>query len=148
MILFEVSLHFRFRSSLSPLLCFITMFVIVKNSYAEWTPVFKLLVHYNWIRFRASKTDSASPSVLFTDRSKAVPLLYITKTCPYNFHPLKPHCYIVKLGFTGVYIIFLISAQKHRLWYSLEPPRNQNVYTKTFSFWWWKFQYIWIGLFS
>ena len=24
--------------------------------------------------------------------------------------------YIVKLGFTGVYIIFLISAQKHRLW--------------------------------
>ena len=30
--------------------------------------------------------------------------------------PLKPHFYIVKLGFTGVYIIFLISAQKHRLW--------------------------------
>ena len=29
---------------------------------------------------------------------------------------LKPHFYIVKLGFTGVYIIFLISAQKHRLW--------------------------------
>ena len=34
----------------------------------------------------------------------------------YNFDPLKPHFYIVKLGFTGVYIIFLISAQKHRLW--------------------------------
>ena len=30
--------------------------------------------------------------------------------------PLKPHFYVVKLGFTGVYIIFLISAQKHRLW--------------------------------
>ena len=40
----------------------------------------------------------------------------ITKTCLYNFDPLKPHFYIVKLGFTGVYIIFLISAQKHRLW--------------------------------
>ena len=39
----------------------------------------------------------------------------ITKTCLYNFDPLKPHFYIVKLGFTGVYIIFLISAQKHRL---------------------------------
>ena len=26
--------------------------------------------------------------------------------------PIKPHFYIVKLGFTGVYIIFLISAQK------------------------------------
>ena len=28
---------------------------------------------------------------------------------------LKPHFYIVKLGFTGVYIIFLISAQTYRL---------------------------------
>ena len=35
----------------------------------------------------------------------------ITKTYLYNFDPLKPHFYIVKLGFTGVYIIFLISAQ-------------------------------------
>ena len=34
----------------------------------------------------------------------------ITKTCLYNFDPLKPHFYIVKLGFTGVYIIFLITA--------------------------------------
>ena len=40
----------------------------------------------------------------------------ITKTCLYNVDPLKPHFYIVKLGFTGVYIILLISAQKHRLW--------------------------------
>ena len=41
---------------------------------------------------------------------------YITKTCLYNFDPLKPHFYLVKLGFTGVFIIFL---QKHRLWVSL-----------------------------
>ena len=41
---------------------------------------------------------------------------HITKTRLYNFDPLKPHFYIVKLGFTGVYFIFLISAQKHRLW--------------------------------
>ena len=40
----------------------------------------------------------------------------ITKTCLYNFDPLKSHFYIIKLGFTGVYIIFLISSQKHRLW--------------------------------
>ena len=40
----------------------------------------------------------------------------ITKTYLYNYDPTKPHFYIVKLGFTGVYIIFLISAQKHRLW--------------------------------
>ena len=38
------------------------------------------------------------------------------KTYLYNFDPLEPHFYIVKLGFTGVNIIFLISAQKHRLW--------------------------------
>ena len=40
----------------------------------------------------------------------------VTRTCLYNFDPFKPHFYIVKLGFTGVHIIFLIFAQKHRLW--------------------------------
>ena len=39
----------------------------------------------------------------------------ITITRLYNFDPLKPHFYTVKLRFTGVYIIFLVSAQKHRL---------------------------------
>ena len=38
-------------------------------------------------------------------------ILSITKTYLYNFAPLKPHFYIVKLGFTVVYIIFLNSAQ-------------------------------------
>ena len=50
--------------------------------------------------------------------------LYITKTYLYNFDPLKPHFYIVKLGFTGVYIIFLISAQNMDCGYTLEPPRR------------------------
>ena len=36
----------------------------------------------------------------------------IMKTYLYNFDPLKPHFYIVKLGFTGVYIILFISARK------------------------------------
>ena len=46
----------------------------------------------------------------------------------YNFELFKPHFYIVKLGFTGVYIVFfffvfcflfffLISARKHRIWF-------------------------------
>ena len=35
--------------------------------------------------------------------------VFITKTYLYNSDPLKPHFYIVKLGFIGVYIIFLIS---------------------------------------
>ena len=48
----------------------------------------------------------------------------ITKTQLYMFDPLKPHCYIIKLGFTGVYIIFLNSAQNIDCGYSLEPPRR------------------------
>ena len=38
----------------------------------------------------------------------------IRKTCPCNVHPLTPHFYIVKLGFTGLHN-FLIFALKHRL---------------------------------
>ena len=50
--------------------------------------------------------------------------LYVTKTCLYNFDLLKPHFYIVKLGFAGVYVTFLISAQNMDCGYSLEPPRR------------------------
>ena len=52
--------------------------------------------------------------------------LFITKTCLYNFDPLKPNFYIVKLGFTGVYINFLISAQNIDCVWSLEPPRRDG----------------------
>ena len=91
----------------------------------------------------------------------------ITKTCLYNFDPLKPHFYIVKLGFTGVYIIFLFLLKNIDCGYSLEPPRRggsneyqqsmfwaeiwkkyQSFYLKIFSFWRWNFLYIWIGVFS
>ena len=57
--------------------------------------------------------------------------LHITKTHLYNFDPLKPHFYIVKLAFTGVYIISLISTQKHRLWVRVRtasPRRFYRVY--------------------
>ena len=40
------------------------------------------------------------------DLSKVFHLKTITKTCLYNFDPFKPHFYIVKLGFIGVYIMF------------------------------------------
>ena len=94
-------------------------------------------------------------------------LEYITKTCLYNFDPLKPHFYIVKLGFTGVCIIFLVSAQNIDCGYSLEPPRRggSNEYPpsrfcaeiwKISEFFIWKFSvfgdkiflYIWMGVFS
>ena len=51
-------------------------------------------------------------------------LFTITKTRLYNFDPLKPHFYIVKLGFRVVYIIFLILLKNIDCEYSLEPPRN------------------------
>ena len=71
-----------------------------------------------------------------TSRKLKNKICTITKTCLYKFYPLKPHFYIVKLGFTGVYIIFLISAQKYRLWCSLEPPRRggSNEYPQS-MFW-------------
>ena len=61
--------------------------------------------------------------------------LAITKTYLYNFDPLKPHFYIVKLGFTGVYTIFLIFAQKHRLWVLVRTasPRRYVVLVRTTS---------------
>ena len=54
-----------------------------------------------------------------------VRIKYITKTCLYDFDPLKPHFYTVNLGFTGVYIIFLISAQKYRLWVLIRPASSR-----------------------
>ena len=63
-------------------------------------------------------------------------LVCITKIRLYNFDPLKPHFYLAKLGFTGVYIIFLISAQTIDCGYSLEPPRRggSNEYPQS-MFW-------------
>ena len=60
----------------------------------------------------------------------------ITKTCLYNIDHLKPHFYIVRLGFTGVYIIFLISAQNIDCGYSLELPSRggSNEYPQS-MFW-------------
>ena len=57
----------------------------------------------------------------------------ITKTYLYKFDPLKPHFYTVKLGFTGVYIIFLMSAQNIDCGYWLEPPRRggSNQYSQS-----------------
>ena len=39
-------------------------------------------------------------------------IIFITKTYLYNFDLIKPHFFIVKLGFTEVYIFFFIFAQK------------------------------------
>ena len=93
-------------------------------------------------------------------------MVLITKTCLYNFDPLKPHFYIVKLGFIGVYIIILIFAQNIDCGYSLEPPRRggSNEYLQSifeqeyekYQIFIWKlsvfggeiFNILWIGVFS
>ena len=49
--------------------------------------------------------------------------LNIRKTCPCNEYPLKPHFYLVKLGFAGVYLFFLFLLQNIDCGYTLEPPR-------------------------
>ena len=50
----------------------------------------------------------------------------ITKTSLYNFDPLLYS--IVKLGFTGVYIICFIFAQKHRLWVLVRTTSPRRFY--------------------
>ena len=54
----------------------------------------------------------------------------------YNFDSFKPHFYVVKLGFAGLYIILLISAQNIDCGYSLESPRrgSSNEYPQS-MFW-------------
>ena len=52
----------------------------------------------------------------------------------YNFDTLEPHFYIVKLWFTGIYIIFfLFLLQNINCGYSLEPPRRgvSNEYPRS-----------------
>ena len=60
----------------------------------------------------------------------------IRKTCPCNEYPLKPHFYIVKLGYAGVYLFFLFLLQNIDCGYLLEPARRggSNVYPQS-MFW-------------
>ena len=82
---------------------------------------------------------------------------YITKTCLYNFDPLKPHFYTVKLGLQGYILFFLFLLKNIDCGYSLEPPPpiiydlSRNMKTiRTFI---WKFSFFGgkifiIGVFS
>ena len=77
----------------------------------------------------------------------------IMKTYLYYFNPPKPHFYIVKnWGLQGVYIIFLISAQKHRLWVLIRTALLRQFYRvptiyvlsrnmKNISIFLWKFSF-------
>ena len=85
-------------------------------------------------------------------------LFTITKTYLYNFD-LKPHFYIVKLGFTGVCIVFLFLLKNIDCGYPLEPPRRcgSNAYPQSMFWAIWNIsdffaenfqKYSWTGMFS
>ena len=108
------------------------------------------MIKLHWLELPMARTILHGPKGV-----RATEVRLITKTRLHNFDPLKPHFYIVKLGFTGVYFIFLISAQNIDCGYSLEPPRRggcneypqsmfcaeirKNIrifYLKVLIFWW------------
>ena len=93
-----------------------------------------MLFVFIWIALSRQLNDYAQ--LEFVDDQKNTLKIFIHHKNMPNFEPLKPHFYIVKLGFTGEYIIFLISAQNIDCGYSLEPPRRggSNEYLQ-FMFW-------------
>ena len=82
------------------------------------------------------EVNNLESSVMVQELEFAIILAFITKTCLHNFDPFKPHFYMVKLGFTGVYIIFLLLFKNIDCGYLLEPPRRggSNEYPQSI-FW-------------
>ena len=77
---------------------------------------FPLILQIRYVEIRLCRGILESPLDFEITRVDCSEIPYhITKTRQYNFDPLKPHFYMVNLGFTGVYTIFVISAQKHRV---------------------------------
>ena len=99
----------------------VVVFCFCLFCYCCWWRWFSVIASCkNIILFPSDTANTMTTLNIGTNR----PEQHITKTYLYNFHPLKPHFYIVKLGFTGVYIIFLISAKNIDCGYLLEPPRR------------------------
>ena len=82
--------------------------------------IFSWTLQIWYVEVRISRSISESPLEFEITRVDCIWLYSFFKRhlliYLYNFDPVKAHFYVVKLGFTGVYITFLISAQKHRLW--------------------------------
>ena len=89
-------------------MCFITLGIIniILSAFSKSFGCFHIVICAFYVTTRQNK-------VVFNGFDKVQGSIrhVIMKTHLYNFYPLKTYCYIVKLGFTGVYIIFLISAQ-------------------------------------
>ena len=101
--------------------------------------------------FKESFFDTLGRSVKSIYTLPLQMLLSITKTCLYNFDPLKHHFYIAKLGFPGVYFIFLYLLKNIDCGYSLEPPRRGGSNKYPQSMFWaeiWKISEFFIWKFS
>ena len=78
--------------------------------------------------FRYKFPKGSKYFVLFTEIQPFLEFtLTIMQTSPCNEYPLTPHFYIVKLGFTGVYIYFLFLLYNIDRGYSLD----SNVYQRS-----------------
>ena len=124
-------------------------------SFDKWAATWENVPYDICVQRRKSNQPEQSRGVIraFIVRMKKLCILgyqklrplkiLIKKTCLCKFEPLKPYFYMVKLGFTGVNIIFLISAQNIDCGYSLEPPHRGGSNECPKSMFWaeiWKYQ--------
>ena len=108
-----------------------------------------LSIHIVWSESSLPRWRNLHPWLSKKQRMQC--LHCITKTRLYNFDPLQPQFYLEKLEFTGVYIIFLISAQNIDCGYLLEPPRQGGSNEYPQSVFWaeiWKIEEFFIWKFS
>ena len=104
-----------------------SLFVSVLSHPSHTSLAYSNRGHYNHVMRKKGIRACAKCADLHFMRAQGLIrnlTLYQHETCLYSFDHLKPQFYTVKLGFTGVYINFLISAQKHILWVLIEPPRR------------------------
>ena len=105
----------------------VKMWVAFANAKATHIFSAKILTHMPYLMIKVLTIRWLTTSLVLNNWALVIPITMqldlgrlsdysITKTYLYNFDPLKPHFYIVKLGFTGVYNIILFLVKKHRLW--------------------------------
>ena len=84
--------------------CCIPAHILYLRNLVRMIPVY---LYGNWMRYSYANIKYPGQNAVYAR------ICYnpVTKTRLYSFDPLKPHFYIVKLGLTGVYIIFIVSAQ-------------------------------------
>ena len=95
---------------------------------SKWKKIFHYFI---FALYQCSGSSGKTYGIVFTVDSDS---LKITQTYIYNFDSIKPHFYTVKLGFSGVYIIFLISAQIHRLWVLVRTASTRRFFIWNFQF--------------